>query len=186
MSTLRPAPAPVRASVQRFRIALTQAVAGGEAPGPVAYGPPGPRSAPAPFARPTGAAVAPSTAALGRAATPSVATAKPKPADDEAHRGERERQQELANAMREVSVTMYSTSWCPVCTKARSYLQQQGIPFVERDVEASTEARSAQRALNPRGSVPTIDIEGTVIVGFSATGIDAARRAAAERRVARW
>ena len=131
-------------------------------------------------------AVAPSSGPLGQPDASSVATPKPKPADDEARRGERERQQELANAMREVSVTMYSTSWCPVCTKARSYMQQQGIAFVERDVEASSEARSAQRALNPKGGVPTIDIEGSVIVGFSASGIDAARRAAAERRLARW
>lgn len=32
-------------------------------------------------------------------------------------------------------VVMYSTSWCPYCKKARNYFKQQGIPFVEYDVE---------------------------------------------------
>jgi glutaredoxin len=65
-----------------------------------------------------------------------------------------------------VEVVMYTTSWCGVCARARHWFQLRGIPFEERDVERDPYARSRHRRLNPRGSVPTLDIEGRIIVGY--------------------
>jgi glutaredoxin len=70
-------------------------------------------------------------------------------------------------ARRNVSITMYSTSWCPVCAKARSWLNGQGLAYSDLDVEKDDAAKRRARELNARGSVPTIDIDGEVLVGFS-------------------
>jgi glutaredoxin len=91
-------------------------------------------------------------------------------------------EQDLRLWMRRVPVTMYATNWCPVCTKARAWLRQNDISFTELDVEKSEAANRAQRALNPKGSVPTLDIDGAVLVGFGPEAIQDAMRRAAERR----
>jgi len=84
-----------------------------------------------------------------------------------------------------VSITMYSTEWCPVCTRARKWLQFNGISFQELDVEKSDSAERAQRLLNPKGGVPTIDIDGEVMIGFGPEHMQDALRRAAERRARR-
>jgi glutaredoxin len=64
-------------------------------------------------------------------------------------------------------VVMYATSWCGYCAKTRQFLRTRGIPFVERDIEGSAEARREYQALNGRG-VPLLVIRGTMIVhGYS-------------------
>jgi glutaredoxin 3 len=74
---------------------------------------------------------------------------------------------EIRAAMRRVPVTVYTTSWCPVCVRALGWMRANQVSFVEYDVELSPIARRAQRALNPKGSVPTIDLDGEVFVGFN-------------------
>jgi glutaredoxin len=86
----------------------------------------------------------------------------------------------LMAARRNVDITMYSTSWCGVCARARRYMSAQNIPFTELDVEHDASAHARAAILNPRGSVPTIAIDNEVLVGFSAgsleDGIDRAAR----------
>jgi len=96
-----------------------------------------------------------------------------------------ERARELANARELVDVTVYYTSWCPACRAARGYLSERGIRFTEHDVEKDSRASSRQKLLNPRGSIPTIDIEGQVLVGFSPSKIERAIDHAARQRLAR-
>lgn len=88
-----------------------------------------------------------------------------------------------ARAASSVTITMYSTSWCGACKAARAYFQGHGIAYSDRDVEHDADAKAEQLRLNPRGSVPTIDIDGSqVLVGFSAAGIEnAIARASAKR-----
>jgi glutaredoxin len=66
----------------------------------------------------------------------------------------------------QVQVTMYATRWCPACAQARSWLRRRGIPFEERDVEQSREASARLVSLNPARTVPTLVVEGRVVVGF--------------------
>ncbi|HKP55520.1 MAG TPA: glutaredoxin family protein [Polyangiales bacterium] len=87
----------------------------------------------------------------------------------------------LAFARRNVNITMYSTSWCGACKQARAYMEANSIAFTDYDVEHDAAARAQAHRLNPRGSVPTISVDGDVMVGFSAGSLehkidDAARR----------
>jgi glutaredoxin 3 len=92
------------------------------------------------------------------------------------------RARDLKAARRNVSVTMYSTTWCPACTAARSYMQEQGIAFAEHDIDRDERARQRAHRINPKRSVPTIDIDGDVIVGFSAGSLeDSIQRSAGKR-----
>ncbi len=69
-------------------------------------------------------------------------------------------------AMREVPISMYMTSWCPVCAKAHAWLEREGYRFVELNVEEDEHAAYVHRAFSPRGSVPMFDVEGTILIGF--------------------
>jgi glutaredoxin len=64
-------------------------------------------------------------------------------------------------------VVMYATAWCGYCQKTREFLRDRGVPFIERDIEQSAQARREYQALNGRG-VPLLVIRGTVVVqGYS-------------------
>ncbi len=67
-----------------------------------------------------------------------------------------------------VHVTLYTTRWCPACAGARGWLRSRGIPFDEHDVEASPAALARLASLNRARTVPTIVVEGQVLVGFVA------------------
>lgn len=65
-----------------------------------------------------------------------------------------------------VHVTLYTTRWCPACAGARDWLRARGIPFEDRDVEASPAAAARLAALNPARTVPVVVVDGRVLVGF--------------------
>jgi glutaredoxin len=153
-----------------------------------------PSSAPEPnglaASDPTPNAVAPAPGALAVAvelpveADPAVQAAR---AAEDARRHEEVMAaiaaRERARATSSVAITMYSTSWCGACKHARDHMRAQGIAFDERDVEDDPAAKAQQLLLNPRGSVPTIDIDGhEVLVGFSAGHLDAAITRSVARR----
>ncbi len=81
----------------------------------------------------------------------------------------------------QVRVVLYATRWCPACAGARAWLRRRGIAYEERDVEISREASARLVALNPRRTVPTIDVEGRVVVGFAEEELRVAIDAAARR-----
>lgn len=88
----------------------------------------------------------------------------------------------LKRARADITVTLYATTWCPACKSAREYMTTEGIAYVERDIEASPSSRAIMRRLNPKGSVPTMDIDGEVLVGFSGDKIQSALDNAAKKR----
>jgi glutaredoxin len=90
-----------------------------------------------------------------------------------------------AAARAEVPVVVYTTTWCPVCKRAKAWMTRNGIRFEERDVEASRENARRMRELNPRGSVPTIVVGGDFMVGFSEADMLAMLDRAGRRRSAR-
>jgi glutaredoxin 3 len=70
-------------------------------------------------------------------------------------------------------VVLYCTPWCPTCTRARAYLKERNIPFVEIDI--SRDRAAAQRVrgwANGFETTPTFDIEGTIIVSFDRAKMD--------------
>lgn len=63
-------------------------------------------------------------------------------------------------------ITMYSTTWCPDCRRAKRFLHEHGIPFVEVDIEQDPTA--TRRVIEMNGGlriIPTIIFEdGSVLV----------------------
>ncbi|MEY2931241.1 MAG: hypothetical protein RL033_1990 [Pseudomonadota bacterium] len=92
---------------------------------------------------------------------------------------------ELATMRERVDINVYYTTWCPACRTLRGYLAERGIRATEYDIENNAAARLRQRQLNPRGTIPTVDIEGQVLVGFNAKSIEAAIDRAARARLQR-
>jgi glutaredoxin 3 len=85
----------------------------------------------------------------------------------------------------DVDVVVYTTSWCPACKQAKSWMNARGMAYDERDVEASVAYSRELHSLNPRGSIPTFDVEGQVLVGFSDCALVRAMEQAARRRAER-
>lgn len=66
---------------------------------------------------------------------------------------------------RAYAITMYSTSWCVHCKRARSYFAANGIRYNEVDVEASEAGRQEFKALGG-GGVPLIVVGEKAMRGF--------------------
>jgi glutaredoxin 3 len=63
------------------------------------------------------------------------------------------------------TVVVYSTGWCPYCTRAKQLLTSKGVDFEEIDVEARPEARTEMMTRSGRRSVPQIFIGATHVGG---------------------
>jgi glutaredoxin len=88
----------------------------------------------------------------------------------------------IEQARGQVAITMYMARWCRACSAAGAWLRKEGIAYREVDIDAGPASAAELRARNPAGGIPTIDIDGQVLVGFSATRIQQAIDRAAERR----
>jgi glutaredoxin 3 len=88
-------------------------------------------------------------------------------------------------SLSDVDVVVYTTSWCPACKQAKSWMNAHGMAYDERDVEASGAYSRELHSLNPRGSIPTFDVEGQVLVGFSDRALVRAMEQAARRKAER-
>ena len=70
------------------------------------------------------------------------------------------------------AVTLYTTSWCPACKRAKAWLKGKQVAYVERDVESDSAARSElaaeaeKQGVGKRG-VPVLDAYGKLAEGFS-------------------
>ena len=79
----------------------------------------------------------------------------------------------ITNAAENNEVLLYSTTWCPYCTKTRKYLSENHIHYTEIDVEKSAQGRSDYARLG--SGVPIIVInQDTIIRGYSPEKISAA------------
>jgi glutaredoxin len=72
-------------------------------------------------------------------------------------------------------VVLYCTSWCPDCRRARAYLKDHQIDYVEIDVGRDREAAARLRGwANGNETTPTFDIHGTIVLNFDTTKLNAA------------
>lgn|GEM_PF-660917 len=73
-------------------------------------------------------------------------------------------------------VIVYTTSWCGVCVRAKSYLDSVKVDYVEKDVEkderAAKEYVKTRKANGLGGGVPLIDVNGLYMVGFGAQNLE--------------
>lgn len=68
-------------------------------------------------------------------------------------------------------VIVYKTEWCGVCKKLTAYLDRKGVEYEAKDIEkdpaAAAELQAKAQAKGVKtGSVPVIDVEGELMVGF--------------------
>lgn len=68
-------------------------------------------------------------------------------------------------------VTMYATSWCPYCKKARDYFRANDIPYTEYDIENDATAKRRYDRLGATG-VPVILVGDKRMNGFSVEGFE--------------
>jgi mycoredoxin len=58
-------------------------------------------------------------------------------------------------------VTVYSTTWCCDCTRAKKFLRERGVAFREVNIDEMPDAEKLViRVNNGRRRVPTIEVEG--------------------------
>jgi len=70
-----------------------------------------------------------------------------------------------------MTVKVYSTPTCPYCHMAKQFLTENKIPF--EDINVAEDRRAAIEMIKKSGqmSVPVLDIDGTIIVGFDKEAI---------------
>lgn len=78
-----------------------------------------------------------------------------------------------------VVVIIYGASWCGPCHQAADYLKARGVAYVMKDIEETPAANAEMKgklagAGRPGGSIPVIDVAGTILVGFSPRALDEA------------
>ena len=84
-----------------------------------------------------------------------------------------------------LQVIVYGAAWCKPCHDAAAYLRSKGVQVVEYDIEKEPDrGREMQRKLRNAGmaggSIPVIDVGGTILRGFSPGSLDQALARAAQ------
>ena len=68
-------------------------------------------------------------------------------------------------------ITVYSTTWCPDCRRAKSILKERGVAFREVDIEQDPSGEAIViKANDGKRTVPTFDVGGRY---FSCSPFDA-------------
>lgn len=72
-------------------------------------------------------------------------------------------------------IKIYSTSWCPSCIKAKRFFEMKGWDYREINVADKHEDREEVFKVSGQRTVPVIDIDGEIIVGFDRNKIELAK-----------
>lgn len=63
-------------------------------------------------------------------------------------------------------VIVYTTSWCGWCRKTLAFLDQNGIGYENRDIEADDAWRDELEEKTGGTSIPVVEIDGEIIRGY--------------------
>lgn len=69
-------------------------------------------------------------------------------------------------------IKVYSTPTCPWCDRVKEYLNSNSVSFEDIDVAKSEKAASEMIRKTDQRSVPVIDIDGNIIIGFDKESLD--------------
>lgn len=102
--------------------------------------------------------------------------------EPEPYRGEKsaaspvpESQKKRTRDYSDATVVMYMTDWCGYCKTAREYVRSLGARLVEYNIDRDEGRKDEMRKKSGGSSgVPLIDIDGTIIRGYSPSAIKAA------------
>ena len=85
--------------------------------------------------------------------------------------------QKKSDAMQTVpNVIVYSSPTCQFCNEVKEYFRIKKIKFTEYDVSVNKEKAAEMIKKTGRTSVPVLDINGTIIIGFDRDAIEVALR----------
>lgn len=73
-------------------------------------------------------------------------------------------------------VTVYTSSTCPWCVRAKKYLNSIGVSY--KEVNVAKDFRGAVEMMKKSGQrgVPVLDINGNIVIGFDKEQIDSLLR----------
>ncbi|HWA78402.1 MAG TPA: glutaredoxin [Polyangiaceae bacterium] len=129
------------------------------------------------------AATAATSSALALAGAPSASAESPR-LPESPNSPTRPTQAALTNAVRATPIVMFSTDWCPVCSRARAFLSANGMSYTERDIDHDERAREELKRRTGKSSIPTLEIDGKLLTpGFSEQAVMAAVAASVQRRL---
>ena len=74
------------------------------------------------------------------------------------------------------AITVYTTPTCGFCHMAKQYLDSKSIEFDTKDITTDETAYQEILDKSDQLGVPVLDVDGTIIVGFDRTKIDAVLR----------
>lgn len=63
-------------------------------------------------------------------------------------------------------VTIYTTPTCVYCKMTKAFFRENNVAYEEKDVSTDAAARNEMITRSGQLAVPTIDIDGQIIVGF--------------------
>jgi glutaredoxin len=64
-------------------------------------------------------------------------------------------------------VTIYTAPWCGWCRKTIAYLDERGVDYVNKDVDEDPDHKAELREKSGGTSIPVVEIDGTLIRGYS-------------------
>ena len=67
---------------------------------------------------------------------------------------------------------VYSIEECTWCAKVKRYLQQKGVEYLEINVEEYEQAFKEMLRISGQQTVPVLEKDGQVVVGFDKKQID--------------
>jgi glutaredoxin len=88
---------------------------------------------------------------------------------------------ELARAVRQHPVTLYTTARCDACDQGRALLRARGIPYTEKTVDTLNDQQE-QRRLTGKDELPLLLVGSRRVVGFQSAGWQEALDSAAYPR----
>ena len=69
-------------------------------------------------------------------------------------------------------VVVYTTAWCGWCRKTLAFLDERGVRYVNKDIEANDGNREELIQKTGRTSIPVVEIDGEIIRGFNAARME--------------
>ena len=82
-----------------------------------------------------------------------------------------------------MGVIIYSTPTCPYCKMAKKYFTSISVKYTEFDVSADQSRAQEMISKSGQMGVPVIDVNGSIIIGFDKTAIDAALKKSVKKTV---
>jgi glutaredoxin 3 len=73
-----------------------------------------------------------------------------------------------------IKVIIYSLPTCGFCKQAKEYFDEKGVEYIDKDVSKDEAALKEMQEKSGGTSVPVIDINKKILIGFDQDKIDEA------------